>query len=120
MFRRLAANFNPNPAAGGPAVFALTPMQLARFLEQVWSGRNQLIFPQPTGLEVPAALQNQEAASGVPLPPPPYVWKHLKYLRGMYESEGTQLYVSRGTGMIGVPVRIGARPEVAVLRLERA
>jgi predicted MPP superfamily phosphohydrolase len=41
-------------------------------------------------------------------------------MRGMYESEGTQLYVSRGTGMIGVPVRIGARPEVAVLRLVRA
>lgn len=89
MFRRLAANFNPNPAAGGPAVFALTPMQLARFLEQVWSGRNQLIFPQPTGLEVPAALQNQEAASGVPLPPPPYVWKHLIYA---YMIENTRVF----------------------------
>jgi predicted MPP superfamily phosphohydrolase len=52
--------------------------------------------------------------------PASYVWKHLKYLRGMYEVEGTRLYVSRGTGMIGVPVRVGARPEVAVLRLQRA
>ena len=41
----------------------------------------------------------------------------LRYLRGHYEREGTQLYVSRGTGMIGLPVRIGARPEIAVLRL---
>jgi predicted MPP superfamily phosphohydrolase len=46
--------------------------------------------------------------------------EEFKYLRGLYEREGTQLYVSRGTGMIGVPVRIGARPEVAVLRLRRA
>lgn len=44
----------------------------------------------------------------------------FKYLSGLYERGGTQLYVSRGTGMIGVPVRIGARPEVAVLRLRRA
>jgi hypothetical protein len=52
--------------------------------------------------------------------PAAYFFKHLKYLRGMYENEGTRLYVSRGTGMIGLPVRVGARPEVAVLRLQRA
>lgn len=51
--------------------------------------------------------------------PAAYLWKHLRYLRGVYESEGTRLYVSRGTGVIGVPVRLGARPEVAVLRLQR-
>jgi predicted MPP superfamily phosphohydrolase len=44
----------------------------------------------------------------------------FRYLRGLYEREGTQLYVSRGTGMIGLPLRVGARPEVAVLRLRRA
>ena len=52
--------------------------------------------------------------------PAAYVFKHLNYLRGMYENNGTRLYVSRGTGMIGVPVRVGARPEVAVLRLQKA
>lgn len=52
--------------------------------------------------------------------PASYVWDHLKYLRGTYESEGTQLYVSRGTGVIGLPIRFGARPEVAVIRLQRA
>ena len=44
----------------------------------------------------------------------------FRYLRGLYAREGTQLYVSRGTGMIGLPIRFGARPEVAVLRLRRA
>jgi predicted MPP superfamily phosphohydrolase len=54
--------------------------------------------------------------------PVKYVWgKYLRYLRGLHEREdGSLLYVSRGTGMIGVPVRLGARPEVAVLRLQRA
>jgi hypothetical protein len=44
----------------------------------------------------------------------------FKYLRGRYEQGGGQLYVSRGTGVIGLPVRLGARPEIAVLRLRRA
>jgi predicted MPP superfamily phosphohydrolase len=53
--------------------------------------------------------------------PVKYVWgKYLHYLRGLHERDGERLYVSRGTGMIGVPVRLGARPEVAVLRLQRA
>jgi predicted MPP superfamily phosphohydrolase len=43
--------------------------------------------------------------------------EEFRYLHGLYERDGTQLYVSRGTGMIGVPVRLGARPEIAVLRL---
>ncbi len=46
--------------------------------------------------------------------------EEFRYLRGLYEKDGTKLYVSRGTGMIGVPFRFGARPEVAVLRLMRA
>jgi predicted MPP superfamily phosphohydrolase len=41
----------------------------------------------------------------------------FKYLRGLYEREGTQLYVSRGTGVIGLPLRFGVRPEIAVIRL---
>jgi predicted MPP superfamily phosphohydrolase len=45
--------------------------------------------------------------------------EEFRYLRGLYERDGAQLYVSRGTGMIGIPVRLGARPEVAVLTLRR-
>jgi uncharacterized protein len=43
----------------------------------------------------------------------------FKYLRGHYRRGPTQLYVSRGTGTVGLPVRFGARPEIAVLRLRR-
>ncbi|HEV7860018.1 MAG TPA: metallophosphoesterase [Pyrinomonadaceae bacterium] len=46
--------------------------------------------------------------------------KDFKYLRGLYEREGTQLYVSRGTGVIGLPMRLGVRPEIAVIRLRQS
>lgn len=53
--------------------------------------------------------------------PVTHLWpKYFRYVRGLYEREGSRLYVSRGTGMIGVPLRFGARPEVAVLRLQKA
>jgi predicted MPP superfamily phosphohydrolase len=40
-----------------------------------------------------------------------------RYVRGLYREGGASIYVSRGLGTIGVPVRIGAPPEVSVLRL---
>ena len=89
-----------------------------------------LLSHEPMALDVPETrgvsliLSGHTHGGQIVLPfvgaPAAYVWEHLKYLRGMYESEGTQLYVTRGTGVIGLPVRIGARPEVAVLRLQRA
>lgn len=45
--------------------------------------------------------------------------KELKYLDGLYRRDRTQLYVSRGTGVIGLPLRLGVPPEIAVLRLRR-
>ena len=43
----------------------------------------------------------------------------LKYAHGLFRRGETQLYVSSGTGVIGLPVRLGVRPEIAVLRLRR-
>ena len=45
--------------------------------------------------------------------------KDLKYAHGLFRRGQTQLYVSSGTGVIGLPVRLGIRPEIAVLRLRR-
>jgi hypothetical protein len=50
---------------------------------------------------------------------PARISKDLRYLRGRYERRQTQLYVSRGTGIIGLPLRFGVRPEIAVLKLKR-
>jgi predicted MPP superfamily phosphohydrolase len=39
------------------------------------------------------------------------------YVRGLYRGQKSSVYVSTGLGTIGVPVRIGAPPEISVLRL---
>jgi len=39
------------------------------------------------------------------------------YVRGHYQRGRGQLYVSSGLGTVGMPVRIGADPEVTVIRL---
>ena len=103
----------------------------ARAMQGVDTSRPSLMLShEPMALDVPETrgvsliLSGHTHGGQINLPlvgaPAAYVWEHLKYLRGTYESEGTQLYVSRGTGVIGVPVRLGAPPEVAVIRLQRA
>jgi predicted MPP superfamily phosphohydrolase len=39
------------------------------------------------------------------------------FVQGLYRRGGASVYVSNGLGTIGVPVRLGAPPEVSVLRL---
>ena len=41
------------------------------------------------------------------------------YQRGWYQVGRAKLYVSSGAGTIGVPVRLGVRPEIAVFTLRR-
>jgi uncharacterized protein len=42
-----------------------------------------------------------------------------RYTSGWYESRGAKLYVNRGIGTTGFPIRLGARPEITVLELVR-
>jgi predicted MPP superfamily phosphohydrolase len=42
-----------------------------------------------------------------------------RYTRGWYENQGAKLYVNRGIGTTGPPIRLGARPEITVLELTR-
>jgi predicted MPP superfamily phosphohydrolase len=39
------------------------------------------------------------------------------YVAGWFQKPGGQLYVNRGIGTIGVPIRIGAPPEITVYEL---
>ncbi|MBL8216732.1 MAG: metallophosphoesterase [Bryobacterales bacterium] len=39
------------------------------------------------------------------------------YVSGKYEQDGKSLYVTRGIGTVGVPARVGAPPEVSIIRL---
>lgn len=43
-----------------------------------------------------------------------------RYVSGLYQIDGRSCYVTPGIGTIGMPVRLGARPEVSLLRLKRA
>src|SRR5271157_2397 len=42
------------------------------------------------------------------------------YIRGWFQKRNAQLYVNRGIGTIGVPIRIAAPPEITVFELVRA
>jgi uncharacterized protein len=42
------------------------------------------------------------------------------YIYGLYQARGAAAYVTRGIGTIGIPVRIGAPPEITVIRLRKA
>lgn len=51
--------------------------------------------------------------------PARFATKDLKYPHGLFRRGETQLYVSSGTGVIGLSVRIGVKPEIAVMCLRR-
>jgi predicted MPP superfamily phosphohydrolase len=43
-----------------------------------------------------------------------------RYTRGLYRLGNSQLYVNAGLGITGLPVRLGARPEIVVLEMRSA
>ncbi|HVP48365.1 MAG TPA: metallophosphoesterase [Bryobacteraceae bacterium] len=45
---------------------------------------------------------------------------YTPYVYGHYRSGPSSIYVTRGIGTIGMPARIGAPPEIAVIRLQKA
>lgn len=99
---------------------ALRGVELARPTVLLSHEPAVLDMPETSGLSLILSGHTHGGQINLPfLGAPARFIEEFKYLRGLYEREGTQLYVSRGTGMIGLPVRIGARPEIAVLRLRR-
>jgi len=45
---------------------------------------------------------------------------YTPFVRGLYQSGRSAIYVTRGIGTIGMPARIGAPPEITLLRLRKA
>jgi predicted MPP superfamily phosphohydrolase len=43
----------------------------------------------------------------------------VPYVRGLHQKDGAQLYMNRGIGTTGYPIRLGARPEITLLELTR-
>ena len=44
---------------------------------------------------------------------------YTPYVHGLYQSGRSSIYVTRGIGTIGMPARLGAAPEITVLRLKK-
>jgi uncharacterized protein len=42
------------------------------------------------------------------------------YIYGAYREQNTTAYVTRGIGSIGIPARVGAPPEITIIRLRKA
>ncbi len=53
--------------------------------------------------------------TGAPFVPSRY---GQKYLRGLVSAPATQVYVSRGLGTTGLPIRMGSRPEINLITLQ--
>ncbi len=43
----------------------------------------------------------------------------FRYVRGLYQEQGRYLYVNRGIGYFGIPIRINCTPEISRFRLAR-
>ena len=42
-----------------------------------------------------------------------------QYTQGLYQQDNQSLYVNRGLGVVGLPIRVGAPPEITVITLRR-
>ena len=63
------------------------------------------------GMQVGLKFKNHEWS--------PAKWKY-KYWGGLYKNEDQYIYVNRGLGYIGIPLRIGMPPEITLLTLTRS
>ena len=88
-----------------------------------------LLSHQPRVLDMPEASKHSLILAGhthggqVSLPligAPVRFAEEFRYVAGFYRRGETQLFVTRGTGVVALPVRIGAPPEISVIKLRRA
>lgn len=79
-----------------------------------------LDFPETEGISLILSGHTHGGQVSLPFVGAPIRYgRDFKYVRGLYEKNGTKLYVSPGTGVIGLPVRFGVQPEISVLKLIR-
>ena len=84
-----------------------------------------LLYHAPTGIEDAAKegidLQvSGHTHNGQLMPFNFLVWPFYPRIKGLYQVDGTYLYVSPGTGTWGPPMRLGSRSEITLLGLKHA
>jgi hypothetical protein len=75
---------------------------------------------QPTGQAVSLVLSGHTHGGQVRLPVVGPLWLPpggRKYVEGLFQLGTTQLYVNRGIGSVGAPVRFNCRPEITLFTL---
>jgi predicted MPP superfamily phosphohydrolase len=96
---------------------------LTRQIPTILLSHQPIVLDQNEAQSVSLILSGHTHGGQINLPwlgaPARFVTKDLKYAQGLFRRGETQLYVSSGTGVIGLPVRFGIRPEIAVLRLKQ-
>ena len=81
------------------------------FPEAARQGYNLLLAGHTHGGQVTVEILDQ------PINPARFI---TPYIYGLYRRGGAAAYVTRGIGTIGIPARIGAPPEISLLRLRKA
>lgn len=78
-------------------------------------------FAQAARLGIPVSLAGHTHGGQVSLPPPAHQYNisrlTTRWTRGLFTDAGSLLYVSRGVGVAGPPVRLNCPREIALLRL---
>lgn len=79
------------------------------------------LFPAAARRGVALTLSGHYHGGQIKLPLPGFSLSpaHLisRFVEGLYRSGRSQLYVSRGIGVTGPPIRLNARPEITLLHL---
>ena len=81
------------------------------------------VFDMPEARAVSLIISGHTHGGQVALPfmgAPARFLSAFRYIGGHYARDGRRLYVSRGTGVVGLPLRLGAPPEITVLRLRKS
>jgi len=83
-----------------------------------------LMYHVPTGIEIASAAGVDLQISGHTHKGQFFPFNYLgrlvfQYFNGLYEYNGTHLYVSQGTGTWGPPMRLGSRNEITLIKLKK-
>ena len=83
-----------------------------------------LMYHVPTGIEAANAAGVDLQISGHTHKGQFFPFNYLgrlvfQYFNGLYEYNGTHLYVSQGTGTWGPPMRLGSRNEITLIKLKK-
>lgn len=111
---------------------ASTRRQLQRMLDQIEPGTPKVLLAhhpdtfQDVPPEIGLTLSGHTHGGGqvilghVDNTPIGIATLRFKYLSGLYTRSGSSLYVNRGIGYLGLPIRINCSPEISRFKLVRA